>query len=354
MLSRTCRTILMIGLLVICCVLSATHESNAQPAKNDPTVVYVRDTVYIRDTIWIKDGVHYNYNPDGSFKNTKTAKRALKPVDAVTDFQFRRLVDSLYTFGIEFDRDSLVEIIIQSDPTFSKDWNTVTAHNVVELKQLPDLIKFELLSGNEQYKYSWYGEMTWGFGPRWGRMHKGVDTNLEIGDTLYAAFNGIVRYADYNTGGYGNCVVIRHFNGLETIYAHMSELDVEPGDLVYASEVIGLGGNSGRSQGPHLHFEIRYKSFSFDPLLLLDKNNQMALLDHEFLLEKSKLYHDGDSDHLLISKSGKSGGKSHTVKKGETLYSISIKYKTTVAKLVKLNRLKNKNALQVGQKIRVR
>jgi len=71
--------------------------------------------------------------------------------------------------------------------------------------------------------------MTWGFGPRWGRLHKGVDTNLEIGDTLYAAFNGIVRYADYNTGGYGNCVVIRHFNGLETIYAHMSELDVEPG-----------------------------------------------------------------------------------------------------------------------------
>lgn len=344
----------MIRLMIICGVLLTSQDLNAQPKKNDPSVVYVRDTVYIRDTIWIKDGIHYNYNPEASSKTSKIVKRATKPVDAVSDIQFRKLVDSLYTFGVDFDRDSLAEIIIKRDPTFSSDWNTVTAHNVIELKQLPELIKFELLRGNEQYKYSWYGEMTWGFGPRWGRMHKGVDTNLETGDTLFAAFNGIVRYADYNTGGYGNCVVIRHFNGLETIYAHMSELDVQPGDLVFAGEVIGLGGNSGRSEGPHLHFETRYKSFSFDPLLFLDKTNQMALLNHEFYLEKSKLYHDGESDNLIFSKSGKGAGKSHTVKKGETLYSISRKYRTTVEKLVKLNRLKNKNALQAGQKIRVK
>lgn len=335
-------------------VLSATQVSNAQPAKKDPSVVYVRDTIYIHDTIWIKDGLHYNYNPEATFNNTKTAKRSLKPVNAVTDLQFRELVDSLYTFAIEFDRDSLAEIIIQRDPIFNSDWNTATAHNVIELKQLPDLIKFDLLRGNEQYKYSWYGEMTWGFGPRWGRMHKGLDTKLEIGDTLYAAFNGIVRYADYNTGGYGNCVVIRHFNGLETIYAHMSSLDVEPGNLVYAGDIIGLGGNSGRSEGPHLHFETRYKSFSFDPLLLLDKNNQMALMKHDFHLEKSNLYHDGESDNLISTKKGKGPGKSHTVKKGETLYAIARKYKTTVEKLVKLNRLKNKNTLQAGQKIRVK
>ena len=354
MLSRNFIIRLKLFSLLACGALSATQESNAQPTKNNPSVVYVRDTVYIRDTIWIKDGIQYNYNPEASSKSSKGVKRTIKPVDAVSDFQFRNMVDSLYTFGIEFDRDSLSEIIIQRDPTFNSDWNTATAHNVIELKQLPDLIKFELLRGNEQYKYSWYGEMSWGFGPRWGRMHKGLDTKLEIGDTLYAAFNGIVRYADYNTGGYGNCVVIRHFNGLETIYAHMSELDVQPGDLIFAGEVIGLGGNSGRSEGPHLHFETRYKSFSFDPLLLLDKNNQMALLNHEFHLEKGQLYHDGESDHLIFSKSGKGAGKTHTVKKGETLYSIARKYKTTVEKLVKLNRLKNKNTLQAGQKIRVR
>ncbi|MFM8917017.1 MAG: peptidoglycan DD-metalloendopeptidase family protein [Bacteroidota bacterium] len=354
MLSRDYRVICAVSLLIICGVIITTQDSNAQPVKNDRSVVYVRDTVYIRDTIWIKDGIHYSYNPEATSKTSKTIKRASKPVDAVSDFQFRELVDSLYTFGIDFDRDSLAEIIIQKDPTFSLDWNTATAHNVIELKQLPELIKFELLRGNEQYKYSWYGEMTWGFGPRWGRMHKGLDTNLETGDTLYAAFNGIVRYADYNSGGYGNCVVIRHFNGLETIYAHMIALDVEPGDLIFAGEVIGLGGNSGKSHGPHLHFETRYKSNSFDPLLLLDKNNQMALLSHEFYLEKSKLYVDGESDHLISSKSRKGVGKSHTVKKGETLYSIARKYKTSVEKLVKLNRLKNRNALQAGQKIRVR
>jgi murein DD-endopeptidase MepM/ murein hydrolase activator NlpD len=169
-----------------------------------------------------------------------------------------------------------------------------------------------------------------------------------------------VRYAEFNDGGYGNCVVIRHFNGLETYYAHLDQLDVEPGDLVFTGELIGLGGNTGRSDGPHLHFETRYKSFAFDPFLILDKEKQLALIDREFFLDKNKLhtesseYADSNSKNKKSTSEKGTGAKYHTVKKGETLSSIAKKHKTTVDKLIKLNKLKNKNALRTGQKLRVR
>lgn len=346
----------------------ALAQSRSKNNSPDTVIVYIRDTIYMVDTVWVKDGVLYSYNPDPFPEEKKKSKSdpadRRKPtefVDAVKDISYRSLVDSLWTFGIEFDRDSLAQVILQNDEIFNTDWSTTSVHySKADPRKMPKHIRFELIRGYEKYKYNWYGGLTWGFGPRWGRIHKGLDTNLKEGDSLFASFNGIVRYAEFNDGGYGNCVVIRHFNGLETYYAHLDQLDVEPGDLVFTGELIGLGGNTGRSDGPHLHFETRYKSFAFDPFLILDKEKQLALIDREFFLDKNKLhtesseYADSNSKNKKSTSEKGTGAKYHTVKKGETLSSIAKKHKTTVDKLIKLNKLKNKNALRTGQKLRVR
>jgi murein DD-endopeptidase MepM/ murein hydrolase activator NlpD len=116
--------------------------------------------------------------------------------------------------------------------------------------------------------------VTSNFGSRWGRQHKGLDIKVYIGDTIRAAFSGKVRIVRYEGGGYGNYVVIRHPNGLETIYGHLSKQLVKENENVRAGEPIGLGGNTGRSTGSHLHFETRLCGVALNPALLFDFLNQ--------------------------------------------------------------------------------
>ena len=116
--------------------------------------------------------------------------------------------------------------------------------------------------------------ITSNFGPRWGRQHKGLDIKVYIGDTIRAAFSGKVRIVRYEAKGYGNYVVIRHSNGLETIYGHLSKHLVRENQTVRAGEPIGLGGNTGRSTGSHLHFETRLCGVALNPALFFDFRNQ--------------------------------------------------------------------------------
>lgn len=108
------------------------------------------------------------------------------------------------------------------------------------------------------------------FGPRWGRQHKGLDIKVYIGDTIYAAFDGKVRIVKYNAGGWGYYVVLRHPNGLETLYGHLSKQLVKEDEIVRAGQPIGLGGNSGSSTGSHLHFETRLLGTAINPALMFD------------------------------------------------------------------------------------
>ena len=112
------------------------------------------------------------------------------------------------------------------------------------------------------------------YGERWGRMHKGIDIKVYIGDTIYAAFDGKVRIVKYDANGYGIYVVFRHSNGLETLYGHLSKHLVEPNQLVKSGEPIGLGGSTGRSTGPHLHFETRLCGLALNPSLMFDFKEQ--------------------------------------------------------------------------------
>ena len=148
---------------------------------------------------------------------------------------------------------------------FTEYWSTTKLfpYKKIDLSKMTDsiIINFQPSS----FFCAPVGNLNSPFGPRGRKQHKGIDTGLDIGDTLRSVFDGKIRYAQYNTGGYGNLVIIRHHNGLETYYAHQSKMFVKAGDMVSAGDVIGLGGETGNALGPHLHFEIRYMDNAFDP-----------------------------------------------------------------------------------------
>lgn len=138
-------------------------------------------------------------------------------------------------------------------------------------KQIPDEIVLRLINPGkgQHFCFPIKKPKSSSYGWRWGRPHTGIDLALNTGDKIYAAFDGVVRLAKYN-GGYGNCVVIRHYNNLETLYGHLSKINVKVGEKVKAGDVIGLGGSTGHSTGPHLHFECRLLYACFDPEWIFD------------------------------------------------------------------------------------
>jgi murein DD-endopeptidase MepM/ murein hydrolase activator NlpD len=249
-------------------------------------------------------------------------------------------------------------------------WDTKNLFaNRGDISSLGEGVLFELMQSECDFHYPAPGIMTSPFGPRWGRMHYGLDIDLEVGDNVYAAFEGMVRISQYHSS-YGNVVVVRHNNGLETLYAHMSQRKVAPGDHVEAGDILGLGGNTGRSYGAHLHFEVRYLGQAFDPRLIVDpsakqlKTASFTLLSKHFdaqpLAPQVVAARTGSSTSASkSSKSAKSPAKSskakyHTIKNGDTLSAIARKNGTTVNALCKLNRIKATSTLRLGQRIRVK
>ncbi|MCX7985535.1 MAG: M23 family metallopeptidase [Bacteroidales bacterium] len=179
------------------------------------------------------------------------------------------------------------------------------------------------------------------FGPRRFIFHYGVDIKLYKGDPVCAAFDGIVRLTKYDRRGFGNVVVIRHPFGLETIYGHLSKTLVTPMQKVKAGDIIGLGGNSGRSTGSHLHFEIRYRGEPFDPNYFIDFNEYKLKTD-TLVLTRSNF------EYLIELRKA----KYCTIRKGDTLSKIARRYNTTVSQLCKLNHISRKTILRPGRKLR--
>ena len=217
--------------------------------------------------------------------------------------------------------------------------------------------------------------ITSNFGARWGRQHKGLDIKVYIGDTIRAAFSGKVRIVKYEPKGYGKYVVIRHYNGLETYYGHMSKQLVRENEEVKAGDPIGLGGNTGRSTGSHLHFETRICGVAINPALMFDFRNQDVTSDFytyrrsRYAVESAQATRlrgvsgnngngrfdtDEDEDDVEMAIAAPSASFSsevhfHKVKKGETLQSIARKCHTTVDALCKLNRIGKSIRLMPGQ-----
>lgn len=254
-----------------------------------------------------------------------------------------------------------------------KEWDNKYAHKATELPDsfLIDLRGFHMPTPSRV--------ITSNFGKRWGRMHKGLDVKVYIGDTIRAAFNGKVRIVSYERKGYGNYVVIRHNNGLETIYGHMSKNLVKENQTVRAGDPIGLGGNTGRSTGSHLHFETRLCGVALNPALLFDFVNQDVTGDY-YMFRSNKYESESlaasrrtqvrdsyteaevrgevtgeptlSSDGQTTAKATQPKSRYHKVVRGETLSSIARKHGTTVDRLCKLNKISKNTKIRPGQRLR--
>ena len=186
------------------------------------------------------------------------------------------------------------------------------------------------------------------FGPRWRRMHNGLDLKVNIGDTIVAAFDGKVRIVKYERRGYGKYVVIRHDNGLETVYGHLSKQLVEENQLVKAGEVIGLGGNTGRSTGSHLHFETRFLGIAINPIFMFDFPKQDIVADTYTFRKAKGVKRAGSHDTQVADGTI----RYHKVKSGDTLSRIAKLRGVSVSTLCKLNRIKPTTTLRIGQVLR--
>jgi murein DD-endopeptidase MepM/ murein hydrolase activator NlpD len=216
---------------------------------------------------------------------------------------------------------------------------------------IPDSFRIDLSS----FVMPVEGKITSPFGPRRRRFHYGTDLKLQTGDPVYAAFEGKVRVKKYERRGYGNYLVLRHPNGLETVYGHLSECLVEEGQTVEAGQPIAFGGNTGRSTGSHLHFECRFLGQAIDPSDIVDFNN-FCTFDDSYLFNKSNI--NAISAHNVnYAKQNRYTAKDrtisyHRVRTGDTLLKIALLHKVSVKQLCRLNGLKSTSKLRVGKILR--
>ncbi len=205
-----------------------------------------------------------------------------------------------------------------------------------------------------------YVTSPYGWRRRFRRMHKGVDLKVQIGDTIRAAFDGKVRLTKYQRRGYGYYVVVRHTNELETVYGHLSKFLVEPDQYVKAGDPIALGGNTGRSTGPHLHFETRFMGYAINPAAIFDFNNQTTHTDtytfDKSTYKKSRNYEPKSRRYANSGDNGATSKKQSTyrVKRGDSLSKIAARNGVTVKQLCRLNGIKTTTKIKPGQKLRLR
>jgi len=245
----------------------------------------------------------------------------------------------------------LVEDYAEADSVFNSNWITGKLFSYKNRKSvLKESVKLALIDPLRTFFFPKYGKVLRGF----SRRHKGLDIKLDKGDPVAVVFDGKVRFAGYNRGGFGNLVVVRHYNGLETYYAHLSAIKVKEEEMVKAGATIGLGGSTGRSTTAHLHFEIRYQDKPMDPQKIVDYANnslvsEVVNIDNSFFKAERK----GKDGKIIADDSGDSKGKYYKVKKNDTLSKIAKRNRTTVKRLCALNDITPTTKLKLGRKLLV-
>ena len=261
--------------------------------------------------------------------------------------------------------------ILEKDDVFTAKWDNEKINPYdMPISELPLRNTIVIEDSVSHWVCPYQGKVFSKFGYRHRRRHQGVDLPYPTGTPVKAALDGKVRCA-MKTKGYGNLVIIRHANGLETFYGHLSRVDVTPNQWVHAGDVIGLGGSTGRSTGPHLHFETRFNGFAFDPEWLADYEagsvrKSVFVLKRTYLdpssryvpesIEEEEDVYGGDEKILEEEKrreAERAAMRWHTVRSGETLSHIAVKYGKSIKTLRKLNPKINPDRLSIGQKIRV-
>ncbi len=279
--------------------------------------------------------------------DTKNGKIVIYPDrswEYLDDIEFDGILNPQLHYQISTDSSYLYKSYWKND--------VVITCNTNEVSKMKDTIWMCVLDSlHNNYSIPFDGRITSKFGIRHGRNHNGTDIDLETGDTVYAAFDGKVRYAQLHHGGFGNLVIIRHYNGLETYYAHLSKMFVAPNQYVKAGDPIALGGNTGRSTGSHLHFEVRFYDQPIDPELIFDF--KQGVIKDENLLVYSGVF-SNTKTRTGSSTYTQGGKKYYKVRSGDTLGAIARRNGTSVSKLCSLNHIKPTSILHIGQTLRVR
>ena len=286
--------------------------------------------------------------------------------------------NNLYADGIKIKRDlSILKEVqeervlaageIPAEELYGGIWNNRYVKAYGDVENVPDTFEVDL----RNFTIPCPGHVTSNFGARKRRMHYGIDLKLQTGDTIYAAFDGKVRVRQYERRGYGYYIVLRHPNGLETVYGHMSKFLVNEEDVVKSGQPIGLGGNTGRSFGSHLHLEFRYLGKPINPRDLVDFDNKVchkdtytvtpftfnyAGLSSKSAVRSGKYAASSSSTRSSSAVTNKyASGKTayHKIQKGDTLSKIAKKHGVSVSQLCKLNSITTKTVLRAGKALRV-
>ena len=232
--------------------------------------------------------------------------------------------------------------IIPSDDIYPTWSNSVVHYN----SAMPDSFRIDLRNYVMPTSNTKITDI-FGYRPNRRRVHQGLDIKVQTGDTIYAAFDGKVRVTSYQRRGYGHYIVVRHNNGIETLYAHLSKKLVKANQNVKAGDPIGLGGNTGRSSGSHLHFETILMGKSLDPALMFDFKNQSMTGEHYMYRKPGSKYIENGKVKIAGPEK-----KYHKVKSGDTIEKIARKYGVSQKRIFELNGLKSNSIIRPGQTLR--
>nr|QJR98293.1 peptidase M23 [uncultured Muribaculaceae bacterium] len=259
------------------------------------------------------------------------------------------------------EKNTFIDLIDDIEPEpdiFTEGWNS-KAVNPFKAADVPDSQVIDVTG----YAMPVPGRVTsnYGYRAKFGRMHKGIDLQIKSNDTIYAAFDGKVRLVNYEARGFGNYVIIRHPNSLETVYGHLNKSLVKPDQNVKAGDPIALGGSTGRSTGPHLHFETRFMGYAINPSAIFDFANQTTHTDTYLFSKKTYTKARNYAPKANFAKSKENPYKaaeteiaSYTVKKGDTLSSIAKSYGLSATSLRKINGMDNSDVIRVGQVLKLK
>jgi len=261
-----------------------------------------------------------------TLKVDKLPQDSLSPAE-IQEESFQDFIDTLYNTTID-----------------TTGWdNRMINTSSFDPSKMVDTIRFSLIDSVKRLHFTppFKNYVTCGFGPRRRIFHFGTDIKLQKGDSVLAAFDGMIRVTKFDKRGFGNAIVIRHPQGIETIYGHLSKVLVATNQHVKAGDLIGFGGSTGHSTGAHLHFEVRYHGEPFDPSCFYDfgsfklKSDSVTIsrANFEYLIELRK-------------------AKYCTIRQGDTLGRIAVRYHTSIKSICKLNGISTKTLLRVGRKIR--
>ncbi len=239
------------------------------------------------------------------------------------------------------------------DSLYKNIWNNAQIKYGITMVSKQDTIAIAL-SGKDRYFHSCQGKVISKFGRRGRRQHTGTDIKLQHGDSVHCVFNGRVRMAQ-RLSGYGNMVVVRHNNGLETLYSHLSAIKVSVNDTLRAGDLIGLGGRTGRATTEHLHFETRVFGEPFDSSIYIDFETGKLKTDTVYYHNHQLVANLADLTKKSTAKtvSAANGESVHIVQSGDSLWRIAQKYGTSVSKICTDNNISTKQILKIGSQLRI-